>query len=120
MYLYIIHFRPLAVKDIGTGQLWVVGRRLGQVKAEEQLRGVTVGAFGESVYSGLESSRHIGASFLECVQDRHKNFAGFGSGIGLGAEADFPGNNQRKKKKGWGVFTLPALWFYFWLLNRAR
>ena len=39
-------------------------------------------------------------SFLQCVQDRHKKLTSSGSRVGLGAEADFPGNNK------WAKFPL--------------
>ena len=52
---------------------------------------------GQAVQGSFETSRDIVRSLLECMQDGHENFAGFGSGIGLRTEADLSSYHKRTK-----------------------
>ena len=68
---------------------------MGGVK-EEGVR-VEVWIFGKSVQGISESSADIGGALFQRAKDGHEDFAGFGAGVGLGAEADLSSLDQGAK-----------------------
>ena len=82
------------------------------MKGEENFGRIEDVVLGESVQRGFEGLGDVGRSLLQGVQDRHECLARVGSGVGLGAEADFSGDDEGPKVSlgevvvGWHVAVI--------------